>query len=58
MGITSADLAETIRNAYYGAEVMRLQRGRHEVKLMVRYPVDERNSLTQFSEIRVTATTV
>lgn len=53
MGVTSADLAETIRNAYYGAEVMRLQRGRHEVKLMVRYPVDERNSLTQFSEIRV-----
>ncbi len=53
MGITSADLAETIRNAYYGAEVMRLQRGRHEVKLMVRYPLDERNSLTQFSEIRV-----
>jgi len=53
MGITSADLAETIRNTYYGAEVMRLQRGRHEVKLMVRYPEDERNSLTQFSEIRV-----
>ncbi len=53
MGITSADLAETIRNAYYGAEVMRMQRGRHEVKLMVRYPVDERSSLTQFSEIRV-----
>ncbi|MCA9133252.1 MAG: efflux RND transporter permease subunit, partial [Planctomycetales bacterium] len=53
MGITSADLAETIRNSYYGAEVMRLQRGRHEVKLMVRYPVDERSSLTQFSEIRV-----
>jgi multidrug efflux pump subunit AcrB len=53
MGITSADLAETIRNTYYGAEVMRLQRGRHEVKLMVRYPKDERNSLTQFSEIRV-----
>lgn len=53
MGITSADLAETIRNTYYGAEVMRLQRGRHEVKLMVRYPIEERNSLTQFSEIRV-----
>lgn len=53
MGVTSADLAETIRNSYYGAEVMRMQRGRHEVKLMVRYPVDERRSLTQFSEIRV-----
>ncbi len=53
MGITSGDLADTIRNAYYGAEVMRLQRGRHEVKLMVRYPEDERNSLVQFNEIRV-----
>lgn len=53
MGITAADLAETVRNAYYGAEVMRLQRGRHEVKLMVRYPEDERTSLLQFQEIRV-----
>ncbi len=53
MGVTDLELAETIRNAYYGAEVMRLQRGRHEVKLMVRYPQDERNSLTGFSEIRI-----
>jgi hydrophobic/amphiphilic exporter-1 (mainly G- bacteria), HAE1 family len=53
MGVTDLELAETIRNAYYGAEVMRLQRGRHEVKLMVRYPQDERNSLVGFSEIRV-----
>ena len=56
MGITSADLAETIRNTYYGAEVMRLQRGRHEVKLMVRYPENERTSLAQFKEIRVRGT--
>lgn len=53
MGISSADLAETVRNAYYGAEVMRLQRGRHEVKLMVRYPPEERTSLAEFSEIYV-----
>lgn len=53
MGITSRDLAETIRNTYYGAEVMRLQRGRHEVKLMVRYPEEERTSLAQFQDIRV-----
>lgn len=53
MGVTSADLADTIRNTYYGAEVMRLQRGRHEVKLMVRYPESERTSLAQFREIRV-----
>ena len=53
LGVTAADLAETIRAAYYGEEVMRLQRGRHEVKLMVRYPRDERRSLADFDNIRV-----
>lgn len=53
MGITASDLAETVRNAYYGAEVQRLQRGRHEVKVMVRYPQDQRRSLADFKEIKV-----
>jgi len=53
MGVSAADLAETVRASYYGAEVMRLQRGRHEVKLMVRYPDADRRSLASFEEIRV-----
>jgi multidrug efflux pump subunit AcrB len=53
LGVTVADLAETVRAAYYGEEVMRLQRGRHEVKLMVRYPREERRSLAVFQDIRV-----
>ncbi|MGD9722536.1 MAG: efflux RND transporter permease subunit [Pirellulales bacterium] len=53
MGVPLADLAETVRASYYGEEVMRLQRGRHEVKLMVRYPQDDRRSLADFEEIRV-----
>jgi HAE1 family hydrophobic/amphiphilic exporter-1 len=53
LGITLADIASTIRAAYYGEEVMRLQRGRHEVKLMVRYPQEERYSLTMLKEIRI-----
>jgi HAE1 family hydrophobic/amphiphilic exporter-1 len=53
LGITTMDLAETIRNAYYGAEAMRMQRGRQEVKLMVRYPEEKRTALTQFNEIFV-----
>ncbi|WP_442506200.1 efflux RND transporter permease subunit [Novipirellula sp. SH528] len=52
-GVTPMDLGDTVRNAYFGAEVMRLQRGRHEVKLMVRHPEEERNSLVDFREIRV-----
>ena len=53
MGITLGELAETIRASYYGDEVMRLQRGRHEVKLMVRYPDAERKTLASFDEIRI-----
>jgi multidrug efflux pump subunit AcrB len=55
MGLTLADIAGTVRASYYGEEVMRLQRGRHEVKLMVRYPKTERRSLTKFDDIRVRA---
>jgi HAE1 family hydrophobic/amphiphilic exporter-1 len=56
LGVTLADLAETVRAAYFGEEVMRLQRGRHEVKLMVRYPREERRSLAVFKDIRVRTT--
>tara|TARA_R110002049_G_scaffold285698_1_gene466756 strand:+ start:167930 stop:171133 length:3204 start_codon:yes stop_codon:yes gene_type:complete len=53
MGVTLADLAGTVRASYYGDEVMRLQRGRHEVQLRVRYPREERESLAGFDDIRV-----
>lgn len=53
MGVPLADVAETVRASYYGEEVMRLQRGRHEVKLMVRYPREDRRSLADFDQIRV-----
>lgn len=54
-GVTPTDLGRTVRNTYYGSEVMRLQRGRHEVKLMVRYPEEERASLVNFREIEVSS---
>jgi multidrug efflux pump subunit AcrB len=54
MGVSLADLAGTIRASFYGEEVMRLQRGRHEVKLMVRYPQNERRTLATLDDIRVT----
>lgn len=53
MGVRTADLAETVRASYYGEEVQRVQRGRHEVKIMVTYPREDRRSLTDFEEIRV-----
>lgn len=55
LGITLGELAQTVRGSYYGEEVMRLQRGRHEVKLMVRYPPAERRELSSFENIRIQA---
>lgn len=52
-GVNAADLAETVRATYYGHEVMRLQRGRHEVRLMVRYPKADRQSIAGFDDLRI-----
>ncbi len=53
LGLDEASLAETIRAVYFGDEVMRLQRGRHEVKLMVRYPREARTNMESFENIRI-----
>ena len=53
LGLDEASLSSTIRSGYFGAEVMRLQRGRHEVKLMVRYPYKDRKSMSGFEQIRI-----
>jgi multidrug efflux pump subunit AcrB len=44
LNLHAADIARQLRQAYYGAEVLRQQRGRNEVKIMVRLPKDERIS--------------
>ncbi|MFQ5645507.1 MAG: efflux RND transporter permease subunit [bacterium] len=53
LGLTLRDLAEQLRNGYYGAEALKVQRGTEEVKVMVRYPVRERSNLKQLSRIRI-----
>jgi multidrug efflux pump subunit AcrB len=53
LGITLADLARQLRQAFYGAEAQSIQRGRDEVKVMVRYPADERRSLTDVEQMRI-----
>ena len=44
LGLTSREIARQVRNAFYGAEALRQQRGRNEVKVMVRLPEAERAS--------------
>jgi len=53
LGITEEDLGRQIRAAFYGAEALRLQRGRNEVKVMVRYPEGDRKNLWDFETMRI-----
>jgi multidrug efflux pump subunit AcrB len=53
LGLRLEDLAEQVRYGYYGEEVHRLQRGRSEVKVMVRYPREERQSLEHLRTLPV-----
>lgn len=53
LGITEEDLGRQIRSAFYGAEALRLQRGRNEVKVMVRYPEADRKSEWNIDTMRI-----
>ncbi|HEY5674645.1 MAG TPA: efflux RND transporter permease subunit [Malonomonas sp.] len=53
LGITETDLGRQVRAAFYGAEALRLQRGRNEIKVMVRYPEAERRELWNFETMRI-----
>jgi multidrug efflux pump subunit AcrB len=44
MGLNAAEVAQQVRHAFYGAEALRQQRGRNEVKVKVRLPKAQRGS--------------
>ena len=46
LGLTLQDLAGQVRAAFFGAEAVRVQRGREEVRVYVRLPEEERSSIT------------
>ncbi|MFW2387078.1 MAG: efflux RND transporter permease subunit, partial [Polyangiales bacterium] len=50
-GLTEFELARQVRAAFFGAEAVRQQRGRDEVRVYVRLPLDERQSLYNVEEL-------
>jgi len=53
LGLTLSDLAGQVRQGFYGAEVQRVQRGRDDVRVMVRYPKEQRKSLADIENMRL-----
>ncbi|MCG8636354.1 MAG: efflux RND transporter permease subunit [Desulfobacterales bacterium] len=53
LGVTMADIATQIRQAYYGDEVLKVQRGKNDIKVMVRYSSRERETEASIDELRI-----
>lgn len=51
-GLTLAGVARQTRQAFYGEEVQRIQRGRDEIKVMVRLPESDRESMASLEDLR------
>ena len=53
LGLTEEELGRQLRAAFYGAEALRLQRGRNEVRVMVRYPEQGRESMWNLETMQI-----
>jgi multidrug efflux pump subunit AcrB len=53
LGLTISSLGRQVRQSFYGEEAQRIQRGKDELKVMVRYPEDERRSIADLENMRI-----
>ena len=53
MGLTLADVASQVSFSYYGLEAQRILREGEEIKVMIRYPENERNSISNIQNARI-----
>ena len=53
LGLSLADVARQVRQGFYGEEAQRIQRGRDDVRVMVRYSGEERRTLGSLEQMRI-----
>lgn len=53
LGLRPQDIVGQVRNGFFGSEVQRLQRGRDEVRVWVRYDSTDRSDITQLERMRL-----
>lgn len=53
LGLTLANIASQVGNSFYGLEAQRILRNGEEIKVMLRYPEEQRNSIAQVSEVLI-----
>jgi hydrophobic/amphiphilic exporter-1 (mainly G- bacteria), HAE1 family len=55
LGLTTQSLATQVRSAFYGYEARKIQRGREDVRIMVRYPPEHRRRVYDIEAMRIAA---
>jgi len=53
LGFTRAEILSQIRHGFFGFQVQRIQRGRDDIRVMVRYPKSERRSVFNLADQRI-----
>lgn len=53
LGLTVSDISNQVRAAFYGDQASRQQRGRHEIKVLVRLKADQRDSEYDLNQLKL-----
>ena len=53
LGLTRVSISQEVRSSFFGSQVQRIQRGRDDVRVMVRLPLDERRTKADLENILV-----
>lgn len=53
LGLNRVDVSQQVRNSFFGAQAQRIQRGRDDVRVMVRLPIEERRSVADLKDILI-----
>ena len=53
LGLTQAEIASQVRQSVFGFEAQRIQRGYDEIKVMVRYPLENRSSVNDVANLPI-----
>ncbi|UTF60485.1 efflux RND transporter permease subunit [Gilvimarinus sp. DA14] len=53
LGITLGDVANQVRQGFYGVEIQRIPRSKEDVRVMLRYAAEQRRTLDTLDQIRI-----
>ena len=55
LGLTRNDIVGQVGQAYKGLQAQRIQRGRDDIRVLIRYPIDERRTIAALNEMLIAA---